>query len=357
MLTEQVIALIERDGLRSGDRLPTVQALATRFRVAAPTMREVLRRLQAVGVVEMRHGSGVYVRHAGRRVVLPNPYPGPLNIETLLDLLDARLLIEPHLAELAADADDEAIAELATLIDDAAEVLAGTDDPTPATLAALADLLTSASERFGSPIWLLADEPYARLVFSDAEFHSPSEFYPYTLIAYSYGKVLLTPGERIGWLAISPSIPDRQALRDAIQLAQVAGGWLFPNAVLQYAIADLETLSIDLDELEGKRDRVVAELLDAGYQLRQPEGTFYLWVRSPDPDDLAFCRRLADHRVLVLPGTICEAPGHFRISLTGSPEMIDNALPGFRAAITEYRAGRRPTGARRCADRVNITVG
>lgn len=207
----------------------------------------------------------------------------------------------------------------------------------PATLAALADLLTSESERFGSPIWLLADEPYARLVFSDAEFHSPSEFYPYTLIAYSYGKVLLTPGERIGWLAISPSIPDRQALRDAIQLAQVAGGWLFPNAVLQYAIADLETLSIDLDELEGKRDRVVAELLDAGYQLRQPEGTFYLWVRSPDPDDLAFCRRLADHRVLVLPGTICEAPGHFRISLTGSQEMIDNALPGFRAAITEYR--------------------
>src|SRR3954470_6649690 len=129
MLTEQVIALIERDGLRSGDRMPTVQALATRFRVAAPTMREVLRRLQAVGVVEMRHGSGVYVRHSGRRVVLPNPYPGPLNIETLLDRLDARLLIEPYLAELAADADDEAIAELAKLIDDAAEVLAGTDDP------------------------------------------------------------------------------------------------------------------------------------------------------------------------------------------------------------------------------------
>jgi GntR family transcriptional regulator, transcriptional repressor for pyruvate dehydrogenase complex len=128
MLTEQVLDLIEREGLRSGDRLPTVQALATRFRVAAPTMREALRRLQAVGVVELRHGSGVYVRHAGRRVVLPNPYPGPMNIETLLDLLDARLLIEPHLAELAAAADDAAIAELAQCIEDAAELLAGTDD-------------------------------------------------------------------------------------------------------------------------------------------------------------------------------------------------------------------------------------
>src|SRR3954454_3830990 len=129
LLTEQIVDMIERDALGRGDRMPTVQALAGRFAVATPTMREVLRRLQAVGVVEMRHGSGVYVRHAGRRVVLPNPYPGPLNIETLLALLDARLLIEPPLAELAADADDEAIAELATLIDDAAEVLAGTDDP------------------------------------------------------------------------------------------------------------------------------------------------------------------------------------------------------------------------------------
>jgi GntR family transcriptional repressor for pyruvate dehydrogenase complex len=128
MLTEQILDLIERDGLESGDRMPTVQALATRFAVAAPTMREALRRLQAVGVVEMRHGSGVYVRHAGRRVVLPNPYPGRLKIETLLDLLDARLLIEPHLAGVAAHAGEAAIAELAQLIDDAAELLEGTED-------------------------------------------------------------------------------------------------------------------------------------------------------------------------------------------------------------------------------------
>jgi GntR family transcriptional repressor for pyruvate dehydrogenase complex len=128
MLTEQILDLIERDGLASGDKLPTVQALATRFAVAAPTMREALRRLQAVGVVEMRHGSGVYVRHAGRRVVLPNPYPGRLKIETLLDLLDARLLIEPHLAGLAAHAGEAAITELAQLIDGAAQLLEGSED-------------------------------------------------------------------------------------------------------------------------------------------------------------------------------------------------------------------------------------
>ena len=202
----------------------------------------------------------------------------------------------------------------------------------PATLAALSDLLTDASTRWGRPIWLISDEPYSRLVFSDAEFHSPSEFYPYTLISYSYGKILLTPGERIGWLALSPSIPDRQPLRDAIEVSQIAAGWLFPNAVLQYAIDDLEQLSIDLAGLEAKRDRLASELTESGYDLRVPEGTFYLWVRSPDTDDLAFCRRLADSNVLVLPGTVCEVPGYFRISLTASNDMIDRALPVFRAA-------------------------
>jgi aspartate aminotransferase len=209
----------------------------------------------------------------------------------------------------------------------------------PGTLAALADLLTAASQRWGKPIWLISDEPYSRLVFSDAEFHSPSEFYTYTLISYSYGKILLTPGERIGWLALSPSIPDRQPLREAIELSQIAAGWLFPNAVLQYAIDDLELLSIDLADLETKRDRLASELTAAGYDLRVPEGTFYLWVRSPDADDVAFCRRLADQNVLVLPGTVCEVPGYFRISLTASNDMIDRALPAFRAAGAETARG------------------
>ena len=209
----------------------------------------------------------------------------------------------------------------------------------PETLAALSELLTDASDRLGRTVWLISDEPYARLVFSDAEFHSPSEFYPYTLIAYSYGKVLLTPGERLGWLALSPSIPDRPPLREAIELSQMAAGWLFPNAVLQYAVDDLERLSIDLVDLQAKRDRLAGELTASGYQLRVPEGTFYLWVRSPDPDDIAFCRRLADQKVLVLPGTICEVPGYFRISLTASNDMIDRALPAFHAAAREPLGG------------------
>jgi aspartate aminotransferase len=203
----------------------------------------------------------------------------------------------------------------------------------PSTLEGLTRILDEASDRFGRPIYLLSDEPYSKLVFSDASFTSPAVYYDHTLISYSYGKVLLTPGQRIGWLAWTPQMADRESLRTDVFMAQIAGGWQFPSAIMQYSMADLDRLSIDLVELERKRDLFVTELGQAGYELRSPEGTFYLWVRSPDPDDLAFVERLAKEGLLVLPGTICGSPGHFRISLTGTGEMIEKSLPIFRSAI------------------------
>ncbi len=113
VLTERVVDLVRTQELAPGDRLPSVQALATRFGVAAPTMREVLRRLEAVGMVEIRHGSGVYVRRPTTPLVLPNPHPGRLDRQVILDLLHARKLIEPTLAGLAAEhATDAGIREL-----------------------------------------------------------------------------------------------------------------------------------------------------------------------------------------------------------------------------------------------------
>jgi aspartate aminotransferase len=204
----------------------------------------------------------------------------------------------------------------------------------PATLEQLATVLTDASDRFGRPIFLLSDEPYSKLVFSDARFTSPARYYPNTLISYSYGKILLTPGQRIGWLAWSPLMSDRESLRHAVFMAQIAGGWLFPSAIMQYSLAELDRLSIDLVELERKRDLFVVELGNIGYELRPPEGTFYLWARSPEVNDVSFVQRLAEDGVLVLPGTTCASPGHFRISLTGTAEMIEQSLPAFAKAVS-----------------------
>jgi len=204
----------------------------------------------------------------------------------------------------------------------------------PSTLAALAEILTDASERFGRPIYLLSDEPYSRLVFSGNEFSSPAAYYPYTLISYSYGKILLTPGQRVGWVALSPDMPGREELRSDIFMAQIAGGWQFPSAIMQYSLPALHGLSVDLDELERKRDLFVGALQEAGYDLQTPQGTFYLWVRSPDPDDAAFVGRLAERGVLVLPGSTCAVPGYFRITFTATSDVIERNLPVFREAIS-----------------------
>lgn len=103
-------------------------ALAETFAVAAPTMREALRRLQALGVVDIRHGSGVYVRRAKQRVIVSNPYTGQLDADVILDLIDARLVIEPHLACLAvARCDEQAIQELEAILERAERALHGQD--------------------------------------------------------------------------------------------------------------------------------------------------------------------------------------------------------------------------------------
>ena len=208
----------------------------------------------------------------------------------------------------------------------------------PQTLTRLAALLDDASRRNGRTIYLLSDEPYNRIVFDGNCFHSPVEFYAHTLIAYSYGKVLLTPGQRIGYLALPPTIAGREELRTGIMLAQMAAGYSWPNALLQHALADLEKLSIDIPRLQRKRDRMVGVLREMGYQVHVPEGTFYLLPMSPWADDVAFTDLLAAHDVFVLPGTICEIPGYFRISLTANEEMIEGALPRFATAMAHATA-------------------
>ena len=199
-------------------------------------------------------------------------------------------------------------------------------------LAALGQVLEAASARNGRPIILISDESYNRIVFDGIDFRSPALDYPATMTVYTYGKTLLAPGQRIGYAAMSPTFPDREATAYRIMIQQLAAGWGFPNALMQHAIADLESLSIDIGALQARRDRMVPALRELGYEVTRPEGTFYLMVRSPDPDDLAFTERLAGLGALVLPGTIVESPGWFRISLTASDEMVERGLEVFRTA-------------------------
>ncbi len=106
---------------------------------------------------------------------------------------------------------------------------------------------------------------------------------------------------------------------------------------MQYSMPDLETLCIDIEHLQHKRNWMVHELSDMGYQLGTPEGTFYLLVKSPLEDDVAFTKLLAEKGIYCLPGSTAEIPGYFRISLTANEEMIRRSIPGFFAAIEQVQ--------------------
>ncbi len=204
------------------------------------------------------------------------------------------------------------------------------------TLESLARLLTDASHRYGKPIYLISDEAYSRILFDNRTYSSPTNFYPFSFLVYTYSKTLMSPGQRLGYIALPPTMPNPKEMRQAIAFAQYnLLGWCFPSALMQHAMADLEQLSLDLGRLQHKRDWMVQELQQMGYQLHAPEGTFYLLVHSPKSDDFAFAELLAQHDVFVLPGKALEIPGYFRLTLTASEDMISRALPKFQAAIKE----------------------
>lgn len=208
---------------------------------------------------------------------------------------------------------------------------------TPQTLAGVAEVLRDASARYGRPIYAIADEAYRRIVYGGSAFQSLAQHYTDTLHVYTYGKTLLTPGQRLGYIALPSAITEREQLRRDLDTAQLALGFAFPNALMQYSVADLERECIDVAALERRRDRLVPALSAAGYEVISPEGTFYVLVRSPIEDDLEFCSRLAERRTFVLPGTACELPGWFRLSITASDAMVERSIPVFEAAIKSSR--------------------
>jgi aspartate aminotransferase len=187
----------------------------------------------------------------------------------------------------------------------------------PSTLEALAGILTEAGERNDHRIWLLSDEAYNRIVFDGRDFPTPTAFYPRSFLVYTYAKTQLAPGSRLGYIALPPTMPEREELRGPLLVGQITSGWGFPVSILQHALPELERVSYDVSVLQRRRDVIVGALREQGYL----------------DDDLAFCGQLNEHGVYVLPGAMFEMPGWFRISVTASDDMVERGVPGFAKAI------------------------
>lgn len=203
----------------------------------------------------------------------------------------------------------------------------------PELLAELAQLLDRASAEHGRRIYVLSDEAFSRIVFGGERFYSPTAAYPHTFLAYTYGKTLLMPGERLGYVALPERMPagDRAVFRDMLPMALAAHGWSFPNGTLQVALPEIDPLCIDLGHLQRNRDILVRGLGELGYQVSSAQGTFFLLVKTPWDDDVAFTELLTRWDVFVMPGSLAKVPGHVRVSLCA--DHVEGALPGFAAAL------------------------
>lgn len=199
-------------------------------------------------------------------------------------------------------------------------------------LRGLADVLERSSARIGRRIYLASDEAYARILFDGRHMITPGRFYPATFMLHSYSKTLLAPSQRAGYVAMPPDMPDKDRIRMVLMAASLSTGAV-PDTGMQRAIPELEQQHIDFVALERRRDRVVSELRRMGYEFPVPEGTFYIFPKSPIPDATEFCDWLAERRVYTLPGEAFERPGYFRLSLTANDAMVDKALPILESAM------------------------
>ena len=203
------------------------------------------------------------------------------------------------------------------------------------SIAALGDLLDSASQRFKTTIYLISDEPYRKIIYDDHEVPSIFEFVRNSIVLSSFSKDLSLPGERIGYLAVHPEADDKAALLDAMTLATRILGFVNAPALIQRVVAELQDAVVDNSIYAGRRELFCTILEEAGYDFIRPKGAFYLFPKSPIDDDVAFCAILQQQKILAVPGRGFGAPGYFRLAFCIDEDYIGRSAAGFRAALAE----------------------
>lgn len=200
-----------------------------------------------------------------------------------------------------------------------------------AELADLGQVLEAASQKFGKRIYLVADEPYRKIVY-DLEVPSIFKAYPHSIIVSSYSKELSLAGERIGYLAVNPDAEDADMVASA---AAVMNTMLCVNApsLIQHAVARLQGITVDVSIYRRRRDMLCKGLSEIGYDFHVPEGAFYLFPKSPITDDVKFTQILKEELILAVPGAGFDGPGYFRLSYAVPDSTITGSMEGFKRAF------------------------
>ena len=296
----------------------------------------------------------------GSHVVMTCGAGGALNVilKAILDPGDEVIVPTPYFVEygsyvdnhggvlkpVASTADfDLDIEAIATAIDPLtkAVLINSPHNPTgrvyPAeSLQALGELLRRKSDELGRIIYLVSDEPYRRIVYDGLTVPSVMAAYGNSLIASSYSKELSLSGERIGYAAANPAIANVHAMVEALTMTNRILGFVNAPALMQRAVARLQGVSVDISPYQRNRDVLYEALKTAGFEVFKPQGAFYMFPKAPIDDDVAFCREMQEHLVLVVPGSGFGKAGYFRMAYCVAPQVVDGAIPALRQIGAKY---------------------
>ena len=208
-----------------------------------------------------------------------------------------------------------------------------------AVIAEIANILQAAEARYGTEIYIITDEPYRKLIYTDDPYPFVFKHHDRTIVATSHSKDLGLAGERIGYMAVNPGDPGKVDLLDASVFMLRTLGFVNAPAIMQRVVAKLQRSSVDMSQYLRKRDIIHSGLTKIGYRCNLPDGGFYLFPKSPMPNDVAFVDLLKSKLVLVVPGVGFGMGGYFRASYCVEDQVLHGSLDGFAEAFKEASAG------------------
>ncbi len=205
------------------------------------------------------------------------------------------------------------------------------------TIRALCDVLKEKSAEYGHTIYLIADEPYRELVYTGVQVPYLMNEYDHTLVCYSYSKSLSLPGERIGYIAVSPKMEDAQSVYLAVCGAGRSLGYVCAPALFQQVIARCINAKVNVEAYRENRDLLYNSLTAYGFSCVKPDGAFYLLLRVPGGDAYSFYEKAKAHEILVVPCDDFGIEGYVRIAYCTAKSTVLSALPAFKALSEEYK--------------------
>jgi aspartate aminotransferase len=287
-------------------------------------------------------------------VIMTNGAAGAINVvlKSILDPGDEVILLNPYFPEyrfyvenhggrvVIAETDacfqpDVAAVARAITPRTKALILNSPNNPTGAVYPA--EALRELNSVVLEPMLVISDEPYRPLIYDDRVAPEISQLISRVLVTWSWSKAMAISGERIGYLAIPPHLPEAAALSNACTFANRILGYVNAPAIWQLVVAQVPEATVDVSLYQKKRDLLCDALNAMGYEAPRPQGSFYVFPKTPIPDDVAFIRILQTEGILAVPGSGFGRGGYMRLSLTIAREALEKSLPGFERALRKAR--------------------